>query len=152
MDFVRLSDYDLDEPLTAETIAEITGARVSFVIRLVQAGILETINETAAAKKAAAEEPVLLPRRAVLQLRQMQRLRRDLGVNSAGASVILDLVKQMEEMKREIARMQAGFSERRGTFFKGVRNYDARLQTPNNLAVAASFPRLLPKLLPLLGL
>ena len=52
-----------------------------------------------------------LPRRAVLQLRQLQRLRRDLGVNSAGASVILDLVKQMEKMKREIARMQAGFSE-----------------------------------------
>ena len=111
MDFVRLSDYDLDEPLTAEMVAEITGARVSFVIRLVQAGILETINETAAAKETAREEPVLLPRRAVLQLRQMQRLRRDLGVNSAGASVILDLVKQMEEMKREIARMQADFSE-----------------------------------------
>jgi len=112
MDFVRISDYDLDEPLTAEMVAEITGARVSFVIRLVQAGILETINETAAAPETATqEEPVLLPRRAVLQLRQMQRLRRDLGVNSAGASVILDLVKQMEEMKREIARMQAGFSK-----------------------------------------
>ena len=111
MDFVRLSDYDLDEPLTAETVAEITGARVSFVIRLVQAGILETINERAAAPEIAPEEPVLLPRRAVLQLRQMQRLRRDLGVNSAGASIILDLVKQMEKMKREIARMQTDFIE-----------------------------------------
>ncbi len=111
MDFVRLSDYDLDEPLTAETVAEITGARLSFVIRLVQAGILETINETAAAPETARQEPVLLPRRAVLQLRQMQRLRRDLGVNSAGASIILDLVKRMEKMKREIARMQADFIE-----------------------------------------
>ena len=108
-DFVRISDYDLDEPLTAETVAEITGTRISFVVRLVQAGILETINETAAAEKAAAEDPILLPRRVVLQLRQIERLRRDLGVNSAGARVILDLVKQMEEMKREIARMQVGF-------------------------------------------
>ncbi len=112
MDFVRISDYDLDEPLTVAMVAEITGVRVSFVIRLVQAGILETINETAATPETTTQkEPVLLPRRAVLQLRQMQRLRRDLGVNSAGASVILDLVKQMEEMKREIARMQAGFSK-----------------------------------------
>lgn len=101
-DFVRLSDYDLEEPLTAETIAETTGARVSLVIRLVQAGILETINETTAA-----EDPILLPRRAVLQLRQMQRLRRDLGVNFAGAGVILDLVKRMEKLKRELAEIQA---------------------------------------------
>lgn len=28
MDFVRLSDYELDEPLTAETVAEITGAPI----------------------------------------------------------------------------------------------------------------------------
>lgn len=107
----EISDYGLDEPLTAETIAEISGVRVSFVVRLVQAGILETISEPNAAQNGEAEATVLLPSRAVLQLREMQRLRRDLGANFAGASVILDLVRQMEEMKREIARMQIGFGE-----------------------------------------
>jgi chaperone modulatory protein CbpM len=100
-DIVRIADYDLEEPLTVEMVAETTGARVSLVARLVEVGILETINE-----RATADDPVLLPRRAVLRLRQMQRLRRDLGVNFAGASVILELVDRMEEMKREIARMR----------------------------------------------
>ncbi len=100
-DFVRITDYELEEPLTLEMVAETTGARVSLVVRLVEAGLLETINE-----KTVTEEPVLLPRRAVLQLRQMQRLRRDLGVNFAGASVILDLVERMEEMKREIEQIR----------------------------------------------
>ncbi len=99
-DFVRVTDYDLDEPLTLEMVAETTGARVSLVVRLVEAGLLETIGE-----ENAPEEPVLLPRRTVLQLRQMQRLRRDLGVNFAGASVILELVERMEEMKREVEQM-----------------------------------------------
>ena len=109
-DFLIITDYDLNEPLTPDAVAEITGARVSIVVRLAEAGILETI-ESEEARKVSAEATVLLPRRAVLQLRQMQRLRRDLGVNFAGASVILDLVKKMEEMKREIARARNDFGE-----------------------------------------
>ncbi len=103
-DFVRMTDYDLDEPLTLEVVAETTGARVTFIARLVRLGLLETIS-------GAAEEPVLVPRRAVLRLRQMQRLRRDLGVNFAGASVILDLVERLEGMKRETAGIRAQFDK-----------------------------------------
>lgn len=99
-DFVRMTDYDLDEPVTLDVVAETTGARVTFVARLARLGLLETISGEA-------DEPVLVPRRAVLRLRQMQRLRRDLGVNFAGASVILDLVERMEGMKREVAEMRA---------------------------------------------
>jgi hypothetical protein len=42
----------------------------------------------------------------VIQLRRMQRLRRDLGVNFAGAAVILDLVGRIEQLNRELAEMQ----------------------------------------------
>jgi hypothetical protein len=35
----------------------------------------------------------------------MQRLRRDLRVNFAGASIILDLVGRIEELNRELAEM-----------------------------------------------
>ncbi len=92
-----VNDFDLDEPVTCEVVAETIGARRSLVVRLARQGLIETVESTA-------DEP-LLPRRAVVQLRRMQRLRRDLGVNFAGASIILDLVGRIEELNRELAEM-----------------------------------------------
>lgn len=90
-------DFDLDEPLTFDVVAATVGARRSLVVRLAKAGLIETVdNET--------DEP-LLPRRAVVQLRRMQRLRRDLGVNFTGAAIILDLVGRIEELNRELSEM-----------------------------------------------
>ena len=91
------SDLDLDEPLTFDVVAETVGTRRSLVVRLAQQGLIETVD-------AGTDEP-LLPRRVVVQLRRMQRLRRDLGVNFAGAAVILDLVGRIEQLNRELAEM-----------------------------------------------
>ena len=89
------SDFDLDEPLTFDVVAETVGARRSLVVRLAQQGLIETID-------AGADEP-RLPRRVVVKLRRMQRLRRDLGVNFTGAAIILDLVQRIEQLNRELA-------------------------------------------------
>jgi MerR HTH family regulatory protein len=96
--FTRVTDFELEEPLTCETIAEIVGARQSLILRLARNGLLETIESETG-------EP-LLPRRTVMTLRRMQRLRRDLGVNFAGASIILDLVGRIERLNREIDEMR----------------------------------------------
>src|SRR5712675_645261 len=96
--FMQLNDFDLDEALTCEVVAETVGARRSLVIRLAQQGLLETLESTT-------DEP-LLPRRAVVQLRRMQRLRRDLRVNFSGAAIILDLVARIEQLNRELAEMR----------------------------------------------
>jgi hypothetical protein len=96
-------DFDLDEPLSCETIAEIVGARSSLVIRLARQGLLETVRIEGG-------EP-LLPRRTVIQLRRMQRLRRDLGVNFTGAAVILDLMSRIERQNRQLQEMRDRFSE-----------------------------------------
>jgi hypothetical protein len=96
-------DFDLDEPLSCETIAEIVGARSSLVIRLARQGLLETIC-------AAGGEP-MLPRRTIIQLRRMQRLRRDLGVNFTGAAVILELISRIERQNRQLQGMRDTFSE-----------------------------------------
>jgi chaperone modulatory protein CbpM len=92
------SDLDMDEPLTVDVVAETVGAKRSLVVRLVQQGLIETVDS-------GAEEP-LVPRRVVVQLRRMQRLRRDLGVNFAGAAVILDLVRRIEQLNRELADLR----------------------------------------------
>lgn len=95
---MRANDFGLDDPLTFDMVAETVGARRSLVMRLARLGLIETIES-------GAEEP-LLPRHVVVDLRRMQRLRRDLGVNFAGASIILELVGRIEQLNRELAEMQ----------------------------------------------
>jgi chaperone modulatory protein CbpM len=91
-----LMDFDMDEAITCEACAESVGARRSLVVRLAQRGLIDTIE-------GGTGEP-LLPRRAVVQLRRMQRLRRDLGVNFSGAAIILDLVGRIEQLRSELAK------------------------------------------------
>jgi chaperone modulatory protein CbpM len=92
-----ISDLDLDEPLTLDVVAETVGARHSLVMRLAERGLIDTVDSGTDGPRA--------PRRVVIQLRRMQRLRRDLGVNYAGAAVILDLVGRIEQLNRELAEM-----------------------------------------------
>lgn len=91
------ADFDLDEPLTCDVVAATVGTKRSLVVRLAREGLIETVDS-------GTDEP-LLPRRAVIRLRRMQRLRRDLGVNFAGAAIILDLVGRIEQLNRELAEM-----------------------------------------------
>lgn len=95
------SDIDLDEPLSCAVVAETVGASRWLVLRLARQGLIESVDS-------GTDEP-LLPRRVVVQLRRMQRLRRDLGVNFAGAAVILDLVGRIEQLNRELAEMHGRF-------------------------------------------
>ena len=95
---MRLTDFDLDEPLSCDVVAETVGARRSLIVRLAQQGLIETLES-------GSDEP-LLPRRAVVQLRRMQRLRRDLRVNFTGAAIILDLIGRIEELNRKLAEIK----------------------------------------------
>ena len=95
---MELRDFDMDEPLTCEVVAERIGARRSLVVRLARAGLIETLESESS-------EP-LLPSHVVVQLRRMQRLRRDLGVNFSGAAIILDLVKRIEQLNRELIEIR----------------------------------------------
>ena len=88
----------MDDPLTCEVVAERIGARRSLVVRLARAGLIETLESESS-------EP-LLPSHVVVQLRRMQRLRRDLGVNFSGAAIILDLVKRVELLNRELIEIR----------------------------------------------
>ena len=95
---MALNDFDMDDELTCEVVAEMIGARPSLVTRLAQDGLIETIERPTG-------EP-LFPRRAIVQLRRMQRLRRDLGVNFVGASIILELVGRLERLTCELTELR----------------------------------------------
>src|SRR5882762_5528669 len=104
-----LTDLDLDEPLSCDVVAETVGAKRSLIVRLAQQGLIETLES-------GADEP-LLPRRAVVQLRRMQRLRRDLRVNFTGAAIILDLVGRIEKLNRELAEIREYRPDRSNTTY-----------------------------------
>ena len=92
------TDFDMEDALTFDVVAESIGARRSLVVRLAQEGLIETVEgETG--------EP-LLPRHTIVQLRRMQRLHRDLGVNFTGAAVIIELVGRIEQLNRDLTEMQ----------------------------------------------
>ena len=95
---MELKEFDMDDPLTCEVVAERIGARRSLVVRLARAGLIETLESESS-------EP-LLPSHVVVKLRRMQRLRRDLGVNFNGAAVILDLVQRIELLNRELIEVR----------------------------------------------
>ena len=93
-----LTDFDLNDALTCDVVAETIGARRSLVLLLARQGLIETLESKT-------DEP-LLPRRVIVQLRRMQRLRRDLRVNFSGAAIILDLIARIEELNRELRAEQ----------------------------------------------
>lgn len=101
--FIRLVDCELDEPLTLEAVAEAVCARPNLLARLVRLGVLDAISDRA--------DDLLLPTRAVVSLRRMARLRRDLGVNFAGAAIILELVERIERLNHELAELHQRFGE-----------------------------------------
>jgi len=92
------TDFDLDELLTFEVVAETVGARRSLVARLARQGLLETTESET-------DEP-RLPRRSIVTLRRMQRLRRDLGVNFTGAAIIIDLVGRIDVLNRQVNELR----------------------------------------------
>ena len=96
--FIRMVDCELEEPLTLEAVADAVGARPPLLARLIPLGVLESVGNEV-------DEP-LLPTRAVISLRRMARLRRDLGVNFASAAIILELVDRIERLNHEVAELR----------------------------------------------
>lgn len=47
-----------------------------------------------------------IPARQAVRLQKLFRLRRNLGVNLAGAAIILDLLERVEKLQDEIERLQ----------------------------------------------
>jgi chaperone modulatory protein CbpM len=96
-----INDFDMDESLTCDFVAETTGTRRSLVLRLAKQGLIETVP----GEKSETGDPVL-PRRSIVRVRRMQRLHHDLGVNFAGAAIILDLVERITQLNQELASMR----------------------------------------------
>jgi MerR family transcriptional regulator/heat shock protein HspR/chaperone modulatory protein CbpM len=72
-----------------ESAAELTQTSITIVERFVALGLIEPIRG-------------MLRSRDVARIAQIQRLRRDLGVNLAGAAIALDLAREIAQLRAQL--------------------------------------------------
>src|SRR5262245_39747267 len=95
---MSLPEFEVNELVSFDVIAETLGTSRLRVERLVRLGLLDVVDNETGER--------MVPRLTVIRLRRMHRLRRDLGVNFTGASIIVDLVDRIEQLNRELTEMQ----------------------------------------------
>jgi MerR family transcriptional regulator/heat shock protein HspR len=84
--------------VTVELLSERTGVHPERIHCYVEFGLLEPCTPVG--------ERTLFPPAAIPRLRAIERLRRDVGVNLAGVSIILDLVERLQQLQRETERLR----------------------------------------------
>jgi DNA-binding transcriptional MerR regulator len=82
-----------EEELTLEALASRAGIHPGQVQKLVEFGLIETVERRSAVLLF---DSALIPR-----LRMIHRLRRDLGINLQGIAVVLDLLEKLRALQRE---------------------------------------------------
>jgi MerR family transcriptional regulator/heat shock protein HspR len=85
--------HDEREQVTLEALAARAGLPLARVERYVEFGLLEPVGR--------AGSQALFDMAAVPRLRMIERLRRDIGINLAGISVILDMLDRLRALQRE---------------------------------------------------
>jgi chaperone modulatory protein CbpM len=84
--------------LPMEELARVAGLNVGLVEQLVEYGVIEAAPGNAS--------PILFPVASVDRLRCAERMRRELGVNLAGAAVIVEMRERLRSLRAELERLQ----------------------------------------------
>jgi hypothetical protein len=94
----RRGDAAGGETIELEALARESGLHPDLVRRLIRLGVIAPRGGTAAAP--------LFPRDAAAQLARIARLRRDLGLNYAGAVLACELLVRIDELERRLRRYE----------------------------------------------
>ena len=86
-------------PYTLEELARLGGVSPALAQRYLDEGLIEPIAGHA-------RTSWFFDDNTLFELRRIQRLRSELGVNIAGAAVIRELQRQIEELKAEIEQLR----------------------------------------------
>ncbi len=92
--------FDRDgNAFTLREVCERGGCHAEFVIRLVDYGIVSPLAEAPEARQWQFDVAALS------RLRKAMRLQRDLNINLPGLAMSLELLDEVEEMRRQLARL-----------------------------------------------
>jgi chaperone modulatory protein CbpM len=94
----KRSASDRPGPIEIEVLAQEAGLHPDLVRRLVRLGVVDPIAGT--------RSRPLFPRDAAARLARVARLRRDLGLNYAGALLASDLLARIEKLEERLRRYE----------------------------------------------
>lgn len=98
----RILSVELVEPTATFTLHEICergDCHAEFVIKLVSYGVIAPVEESPEARQWQFDVDALA------RLRKAQRLQHDLKLNLPGLAMSLDLLDEVQEMRREVDRL-----------------------------------------------
>jgi chaperone modulatory protein CbpM len=98
----RILSVELVEPNATFTLREICergDCHAEFVIKLVSYGVIAPVEESLE------ERQWLFDLQTLARLRKAQRLQRDLKMNLPGLAMSLELLDEVQEMRREVDRL-----------------------------------------------
>lgn len=97
LDLISGEILDEDTEISVDELCRGCRLSVERVVELVEHGVIEPLGE----------EPAAWRFRAISfrHVRSVQRLERDLGVNTAGAALALDLLTELAELRARLARL-----------------------------------------------
>jgi MerR HTH family regulatory protein len=88
-------DFSTDEQLyTFEHAALMTETSISLVTSYIEFGVIEPVDS-------------MLHSREIARIAQIQRLRQDLGLNLVGAAMVLDMVKEIAQLRAQLSVYQS---------------------------------------------
>ena len=96
---LRIVSPSNQSPYSLEELARLGGVPPALVQRYLDEGLLEPVADNL-------RTPWLFDDNALFELRRIERLRRELGVNIAGVAVIRDLLRQIDDLKGELERLK----------------------------------------------
>jgi DNA-binding transcriptional MerR regulator len=94
---VELTEWAADR-ITLEVLSERTGVQPRRIHTYIEFGLLEPAERQ--------EERLYFEVAAILRLRRIERLRRDLRVNLTGIAIILDMRERLLQLQRELERRE----------------------------------------------
>jgi MerR family transcriptional regulator, heat shock protein HspR len=96
---LRMVSPSTESPYSLEELARLGGVSPALVQRYFDEGLIEAVAGNQ-------HTSWFFDDNALFELRRIQRLRHELGVNIAGIAVIRELQRQIEELEAEIERLR----------------------------------------------
>jgi len=100
---LRMISPSNQSPYTLDELARLGGVSPALVQRYLEEGLLAPVAGNA-------RTSWFFDDNALFELRRIQRLRRELGVNIAGVAVIHELLQQIDDLKAELAELRQSVS------------------------------------------
>ena len=96
-----LTGLILDEDclFSLEELCDACSVRTEYIIELVDEGVVEPMEQQ---RK---QQQWSFTGKSLLRARKARRLQQDLGINLAGAAVVLDMMEEIERLRERLSRL-----------------------------------------------